>query len=209
MLIGLEIAKPRWGSGGSTASSTSSHGSLNGTSAAAGGANGRGSGGGGFEERSLEEHVALWMREFDRQGTGHISEEMFHEGENGGLRVVFWRGGDGRWGSGFGGWVPRNLQDPWVGTKEVLHGSWRHASYNMPIVHRNAHTTCARQPLPPNPHRPIQTPGVARWVAYKLRALRDEPRFVKQRAKDPAAASAQLLAHVDKDHALPLLGGDL
>jgi hypothetical protein len=47
---------------------------------------------------------------------------------------------------------------------------------------------------------------VSRWVAYKLRrsALRNEPKFLKAAAKDPAAATQQLLVHVD-DLSMPLL----
>lgn len=93
MLIGLEIAKPHWGrsnpsaaalglahahSGGGgggpdSSGGSSSGGSVNGTSGAR-------RGGGGDDGRALDEHVALWMREFDPQGVGHITEDMFHEG---------------------------------------------------------------------------------------------------------------------------------
>jgi hypothetical protein len=78
MLIGLEIAKPRWGTWGSSGGSVSGRSSSGGSSA--GSVNGTSGGGRGLDAKAVDEHVALWMREFDRQGTGHITEEMFHEG---------------------------------------------------------------------------------------------------------------------------------
>jgi hypothetical protein len=79
MIIGLEIAKPRWGAWRSGGGAGSGGGSV------ASGGGGSGGGGGvrgglGVDSKALDQHVALWMREFDRQGTGRIDEEMFHRG---------------------------------------------------------------------------------------------------------------------------------
>ncbi|GBF91924.1 hypothetical protein Rsub_04648 [Raphidocelis subcapitata] len=131
MLIGLEIAKPRWGAWRSSSSSGSLGAAAatngGGASGAGGGGGGAGRGGLGLDSKALDDHVSLWMREFDRQGTGRIDEEMFHR-------------------------------------------------------------------------------GVERWVAYKLRRspLQSEPKFKKAKARDPVAATQQLLAHID-EAAAPLL----
>jgi hypothetical protein len=66
---------------------------------------------------------------------------------------------------------------------------------------------CQEAPLTATSRRrPPAAAGVARWVAYKMRSspLRDEPKFLKHKARDPQAAAHQLLVHVD-DTSAPLL----
>jgi len=185
MLIGLEIAKPRWGG----SRSSSSAGSLTAT----GGVTGGRSYSGGLDGRLLDDHVALWMREFDRQGSGHITEEMFYEGVRGGGIARGW---------GFG--LSRALPDggglgwPFV---QAGRSSTRASPHAMMTDGPRGSLTHQRHSTPA---RTRARAGVSRWVAYKMRALRDEPRYVKQKAKDPAAAAHSLLVHKD-DTTTPLL----
>ena len=128
------------------------------------------------------------MREFDRGGAGHITEDAFHEGARCGrvrlsacLRLILECGRGIGWGRGR---VPLGRRKPRPQRRAARHA-------------------CRLTPPAPRPA------GVQRWVDYKLRRcpLRREPKFQKRAARDPAGAAHQLLVHMD-DGCAPLLAAD-
>jgi hypothetical protein len=178
MLIGLEIAKPAWAGPG-------------------------GGGGGGGAGPELGEHVALWMREFDREGTGRITADMFHEGGWGcvGMGGVGWVGGRlGGW-NGRGGHLKCARNNTSLRARHMYlhtraqhthtHDTHPHATHTHCTNTRTAHGVTTRtHPL----HAPLAPPppGVQRWVAYRLRRHAPHHHHAHKHRNGKAAAHAKV-----------------